>query len=160
MAVVANIRMALDVFEDITGLLKSAALPYGVDALNIQLGAGTTPAVDTVYGGLFALSAGALTVDLTALTRSGRSNLSLTGKTIYAVRIKNLGANPMTFKDGVTNGYALFTATNGHVVRANGDTLQYAPAGFGAVGASDLAIDVSGTGTQTFYMVLAAGTAA
>jgi len=152
--------MSLKLFEDVTAFVKNTAFDYSIDDLSLSLHNGSTPVIDTVYGGLFALSGGALTVDLTSLARTGRTALDLTGKTIYGFRIHNLGANPMTFVQGASNGYAMFAATNGHPVGAGGQIMQYQAAGFGVVGGADLAIDVSGTTTQTFRMQLLAGTAA
>jgi hypothetical protein len=159
MAVSALFRFSSTLSEELASPFQgSNSLNYTVPELSVALDGVSTPVVDTVYSGLFTLTTGALTIDLTSLARTGRAALSLTGKAIYAVRIQNLGANSMAFIQGATNGYAMFALTPGHQVGAGGSFMQYQAAGFGTVGAADLNLDITGTGSQTFRMALAAGT--
>lgn len=125
----------------------------------VDLSGSTSPDIEQVYSATLALSAGALTIDLTALARTGRTALDLTGLTVYGYSIQSLAANSLTFVAGASTPYALFPATNGVVVGAGGVVQQYTPGGFGVVGASNSDIDVSGTGTNSFLFAIVAGTA-
>jgi hypothetical protein len=105
---------------------------------------------DFPYFGEFALTAGALTLDLTALPRTGRTALDLTGQMVVSVTIENLGANAMTFRTGASTGYAINLDVPGL-----GVAYSRGAGGFGEVGASNSDVDVVGTGTQSFRIILA-----
>lgn len=61
----------------------------------------------TLWSNTVTLTAGALTLDLTALTRTGLSTVNLNGKRILAVKIAALSTNtqPVTIVPGASNGY-------------------------------------------------------
>lgn len=160
MAATADLVFLFKVAEDVASPLGRNNTFNDLVEKRINLSGLTTPVVDTPYVGQLSLSAGALTVDLTSLARTGRSALDLTGQIVYGFLIENLGANDMTFVAGAISGYGLFSATNGTVVGANnGLEMGYTPAGYGTVGASALNIDVSGTAAQSFNIMLITGSA-
>jgi len=128
--------------------------------LALSLNASSTPDVTVVHSSIQALSTGALTLDLTALTDQFGVSQSLSGLVVQLAIIKVLGANDMTFVAAAANGYGLFPATTPTTIHAsNGFQIKYSPAGFGTVGASAKDITVAGTGSQTFELYLAAGAA-
>lgn len=147
-------------------LVEEVAAPFGaVNTFDYSLpdllfrgGAGTTPVVTQVWGGIMALTAGSLTIDLQVLTRTGRSTLSLDGLHVIGYRIDNLGATSLTFIAPVSDAYAMVPATPGLLVGANESFQRWRPGGFGAVSSSASDITVSGTGTNSFRLALWAGT--
>lgn len=152
-------RLYLSSVDEIARDLGGPGQLGGIIERVISLGADSSPEVDSVYAALVALTAGAVTLDLTALVRTGLPNLTLSTKTVYGYAIENRGANAMTFTQGAADGYAMFT-TGGVVIGGGGIAFQYSPTGFGAVGAGDTDVDVAGTGTQQFAIILWAGAAA
>lgn len=62
----------------------------------------------TIWAQTVTLTAGALTLDLTALARAGASTVNLTGKRILAVKAVALATNthPVTIKPGASNPYS------------------------------------------------------
>jgi len=159
--VTAFFRFVTDLFERAPAAVRGLnSWDYGLAQRDFTYNADTDPNATEVWSGTTALSAGTVTVNFGTLARTGRTALNLTGLTIYAIRIKNNGANPMTFKDGATNGYPLFGLTDGHVIGAGDEFMQATSrvAGFATVATADITIDVTGTGAQTFDMAIVAGT--
>lgn len=148
-------------------LVEEVAAPFGaVNTFDYSLpdllilgGAATTPVLTQVWSGILALVAGTLTIDLQVLTRTGRSNLSLDGLSIFGYRVDNLGAAALTFIAPVADDYPMFPATPGLVVGIGASVQMWVPGGFGVVGAAASDITVTGTGTDTFRLALWAGTA-
>lgn len=121
------------------------------------LDADSTPDTTKVWADTLTLSGGALTVDLSSLTGMNGAALDLTGFYVHTCIIAIPTASAaMTFVAGATNGYGLFPATNATPV--DDVHVMSRKAGFGTVGASAKTIDVTGTGTDSFYMLLACGT--
>ena len=118
--------------------------------------AATAPPVTKVAAKLAALTAGALTVDLTALAGWGANGTTVdgTGLKVQFLRVKNLGANTMTFATGASNGYnfggPVPVHPGGMVLIAGNDALPDV-----AAGAKN--IDVTGTGAQTAEVTLILG---
>jgi hypothetical protein len=100
------------------------------------------------------LTAGALSINLAALTGANGS-VDLTGLRVQLLRIKNLGANAMTFSEGASNGIALsclpFTVPGGGIAQF------YLADASPDVASGDRVIDVAGTTTQTFECSIVAG---
>lgn len=148
--------------EQIAGIARNGSIDYSLPDFSIVLDNNSTPDITQVYAATLALSGGALTINLSSLTRTGRTALDLTNLVVHGMRVKNLGANDMTFVEGAVNGFAgVFPATNGEVIPPNGEYFKYAPGatGLGTVAAADINIDVSGTAAQTFYFWVCAGAA-
>lgn len=118
------------------------------------LNAGSTPAGTKTANFILTLTTGAATIDLTNL--SGLNGAVVTGLAlkIQIIRIKNLGANAMTFVAGASNGYVLASTI---VVPPSGVAMIYGAGGMAAVGASTKNIDVSGTGSQTAEITIIFG---
>lgn len=144
-------------------LVEEVAAPFGaVNTFDYSLpdllmrgGAGTSPVVSEVWSGTFTLVAGAVTVSLAALTRTGRTSLDLTNKRVLGFRIDNLGTASITLATGATTGYVI---GDGIVVGPGGSAQVWHPTGFGTVTASLFNIDAAGTGTDSFRLAIWAGT--
>lgn len=157
MAVTCDYAFKLTGTETLTNVdgVTTATLVH--DAFNEtgSLSASTTPAVTMVYDELVALTAGAYTIDLTSLTGSNGAVQDGTGLRVQMIRVKNLGANAMTFSEGASNGIALACGT--FVVPASGITQMYLADASPDIAAGDRTIDVAGTGTQTFEISIYLG---
>ena len=121
----------------------------GYDESN-ALNGGTTPPATVCAFFLGALAAGAKTIDLTALSGTNGATVSGTGLKVQAFRVKNLGANAMTFTVGASNGYELAGAGWKLILASGQYAMIYGNDATPDVAAGAKTIDVSGTGTQTF----------
>jgi len=158
----AQVKLSANITEEVAGNVQNNVFNYSIPNLNINLDNNSTPDITEVYGNTLALSGGALTIDLTSLTRTGRTALDLDTLVLHGVWIKNLGANDMTFVEAATDGFTeIFPPTNVTTVKPNGHFFRYeeAATGLGTVSSTNKDITVSGTGTQTFYIALWAGAA-
>jgi hypothetical protein len=121
------------------------------------LNSGTSVPITKCAFFLGALDTGAATIDLTALVSTNAAVISASGLKVQGFRVKNLGANAMTFEVGDSNGYELAGAAFS-VTLAQGQHFQF----FGNDAAPDVSgtaktIDVSGTGSQTFECSILVG---
>lgn len=122
------------------------------------LTATTTPPATTVAEFIATLTAGALTIDLTALTGTNGVTVNGTGLKVQVVRIKNLGANIMTFKVGAANGHTgVFAATNGQPVQPGAVFMLYTNDTNDDVDGTHKTWDVTGTGSQTAEITIVLG---
>lgn len=104
---------------------------------------------------LLTLSGGAGTIDLRNLTGTNGAVIDGNGLKVQLIRIKNLGANVMTFAEGASNGYALGST---YAVKANGGiAMEFGNDSMPDIGGSDKTIDVSGTGSQTAEVTIIMG---
>lgn len=164
MAVNADFEMGMNVVQSInmTNVGGGSSTTQVIQSLiqQLSLGGASTPVIDDSWAGRLSLTAGALTIALDALVRQNQTVLDLTGKIIYGYVIHVLGASAtMTFVGAAVNPYELFGGATSEVNPGTDGWVQmYQPAGFGTVGASNSDIDVTGTGTDSFDMVLIAGT--
>lgn len=132
---------------------------YNVSA---TLNSGSTPPATTVAEFLLTLSSGAATIDLTALTGTNGASTSGSGLKVQIVRIKNLGANDMTFYEGATNGHNMFSidsgsGVGGQVVRPGGHIMLYANDSGDDISGTTKTWDVVGTGSQTAEVTIIMG---
>lgn len=117
-----------------------------------------TPDPAVVYSGkVYALSAGAVTIDLTDLYTVGGGSADATGYKVQGFYFKNLGANPMTITEGGSNPYLIFGTSGSVVVQPGGALVIYHADASGDVGSSAKTIDVAGTGSQTFECAMILG---
>lgn len=158
MSIAATIADNVSVAETL-----EAGVDFGSDkaishVLNMShtLNSGTTPAGTHVAAFQQALTAGAATIDLTALPGAGGSTFSATGKRLRYIKVRNpsANANPISIEEGASNGYAL------------GATISLAPGQWAAiwldgdadaVGGSDKTLDLAGTGSQALDVFLIFG---
>lgn len=106
---------------------------------------------------LQALTAGAATVNLTALTGTNGATIDGTGLKPQIIRIKNLGANTLTIKKGAANGHNAFTATDGFVVQPGGHVQIFTNDNTDDVDATHKNWDLSGTAAQTSEWTIVLG---
>lgn len=132
-----------------------------IDALNqsLSLNASSTPPVTKVAFGEVSLSAGAATLDLTSLTGVNGKTVSLSGLKVQIIVLvnKSTNANSMSFTEGAVNGYALAGASWLLALQPGQHFCMYGADATPDVAVADLAIAVTGTGTQTFQYLIYAG---
>ena len=107
----------------------------------------------TFAGFVKALTAGAATIDLTSLTGTNGATVNGTGLRLQVLRVKNLGANDLTFATGASNGYVVGT----HTVKTNGIVMFYFADGLADIDGTHKTIDLTGTTTQTSEWSLVMG---
>ncbi len=145
--------LGLDNVVDPT-IVHSIVIPVGA-----SLGPDTTPPVTQVWSDRIALVAGAFTLDLTALVGSNLPTLDLTGLQIQILQISTPEANASNILvfPGVSNDYDLMTPNlllnflpgDFNLMVLNGTQPVVAP--------TNKEIDFSGTGTDEFDILIAAG---
>lgn len=166
MATSATAQVKLQFLETTTAneLLADSDLLHKFDEL-VKLTATSTPVVTKVYAQQLALSTGALTVDLTALTDGTGASLDLTGLKVQFVAIANkpvsgaANTDTLNAKTGATNGYQIFgDAASEATLAIGGWCIFYNPEGTPDVGASAKTIDFSGSDADAdFILMIAAG---
>ncbi len=106
----------------------------------------------------YAMTAGALTIDLRALLGVGDESQDANGLKLQTIVIRNpSGNNPITVTTGATNGFPLFGGTNSVVIPDDSELAFHIPEGLVNVSATDKDIDVSGTGTESFDVGITLG---
>ena len=104
---------------------------------------------------LMTLTAGAYTINLASLTGAGGATIDGTGLRVQCIRVKNLGANSMTFSEGASNGIALSIGT--FIVPPSGVSQFFLNDASPDIASGDRTIDVAGTGSQTAEVTLVLG---
>ncbi len=163
MSVSLTLRGTVTVVETLTGNTDSASAANRVVthtqfSESQNLTAGTTPPVTTVAAFVQALTGGAATIDLNALTGTNAATVSLNGLKVQAFMIKNLGANTMTLTNAGGNAYPMFGATLNIVLNQNQWALLYGNDSTPDVNsgvADDLTL--AGTASQTCEIIIVAG---
>lgn len=118
------------------------------------LNATSTPPATEYAAFLLTLSSGAATINLASLT-GANGTIDGTGLRVQMIRIKNLGANAMTFSEGASNGIALACGTI--VVPPGGIDQKLLNDAAPNIASGDRTIDVAGTGAQTAEITLLLG---
>lgn len=130
------------------------------DKLNrsVSLSGSTTPAVSVVIAETFALTAGAGTIDLTAMTGTNGATVNATGLKAKLCKIHNPATNAaFTVKAGATNPYPLLGAAFLIVLQPDQEILAYLLDAGSAVSSTVKSIDLAGTGTQAIEMIIVFG---
>ncbi len=104
-----------------------------------------------------ALAAGVATIDLTSLTGANGASVDGTGLKVQAIKIKNLGANTMSIAPGAVNGYDGFGSDFKITLSQNQEALLNGNDATPDIGATDLSLDLAGTGTQTAEISIVMG---
>ena len=125
----------------------------------LELTAGSTPDVEFVYHGTVAMSGGAATIDLTALTNAKGETIASTGKKVRAIYIvpTSTNANAITVKVGASNGYTLFGAAWSVILAADQYLLAYLGVSAPDVASGVRTIDLAGTTTQSVELLIVFG---
>lgn len=168
MAVSMRIIMQALIDETLGVGVDSSASPILklADADNFKVGltldSTTTPPVTEVYADNLALSGGAITIDLTALPGTNGRTIDMTGLKVQYLWVGQVASNTanLTLKPGASTGYNIGNNAN--------TFLSIGHAGNEAicciwnelnpdVSGSLKHLDVTGAGSETFNIVIAAG---
>lgn len=167
MALTVTVASTLTIAETLptnTGSAVDAKRVVTHEAYNVArtLTATTTPPVTTQASFLLTLSGGLATIDLRELVGTNGASIDGNGLKVQELRIRNLGADPMTFYEGATDGHNLFSVNSGagvggQVVFASGfahlETYDHGD----DISATTKTIDVIGTGSQTAEITIVMG---
>lgn len=165
MAVTAKYHFKLDA-EDAPALgydlLTDPTGTHTIGSSSGSLTASTTPAVSAAWSDRITLTAGAATIDLTALTRGNGTlaALSMSGLKVVLIKIFAATANTavVKFTNGAANGYNIFGAAGGDVsVPAGGMLMFYGYTGLAAVSATVKNIDVTSSDTDAIFDIIIVG---
>jgi len=152
--------MNLTVIETLTGdALQSSGANVVHDAFNkgATIDASSAVPATKVYAAEIALSGGAYTIDLSSLATL-QETLDATGLKVQAIKLINKAGNAvMTFSEGAANGYALLGASWTLDLLAGQEAQFYLNEAAPDVAAGDKTIDVAGTGTESFQVILVLG---
>lgn len=129
MSVSASIALQATVTEILEGNTASASpanrtVTHALFNVAKTLNGTSTPAVTQQAHFVVALTTGAATVDLTALTGTNNVTVNGTGLVVRYVRVNNLGENPLTIEPGDSNPHDFFGESD---VTAGGTVAVYAP---------------------------------
>lgn len=131
MSVTATYDFKLSVSDTIAlglDLVSDQTFTHAIDEDSGVLTGSTTPAVSKVWSDQVQLSGGALSLDLTNLSRgSVLSALDMTGLKVQLIKIKATSTNTdtVTVVDGATNGYNIFGSSSGSITLASGDVAMF-----------------------------------
>lgn len=126
--------------------------------LSNTLNSGTTPDAEKVATMQVAMTAGAVTLDLTALTHRAAA-VSFSGKKARFIIFRNpaTNANAITIVEGGSNGNALLGAGFSVTLEPGQAIGAYLADAAPTVGGSDKTLDITGTGSQALDVVMIAG---
>ncbi len=107
----------------------------------------SSPAATKVAGFDLALSGGAATIDLTALTGTNGGTINGTGLRVEVFKVKALetNSNPLTFAVGASNGYDLMGADTSVTLLPGQQVMFLGNDAAPSIGSGDKTIDFTGT---------------
>ncbi|HOD84163.1 MAG TPA: hypothetical protein PKG77_22295 [Phycisphaerae bacterium] len=125
----------------------------------VTLDGTTTPPVTKVAAFEQALTAGAATIDLTALVGTNGAVVNGTGLKVQAIKItaKATNANAITITKGASNGYALAGAGFSVALAAGQEFVFYGNSATPAIASDAKTLDLAGTLTQAVQVVIVMG---
>lgn len=166
MSISADVAMTLTVRETLTTNVPDVAAGNAVITHNSYNVTATLSATSTpvgTYSASFAkaMSAGAATIDFTALTGTNGATIDGTGKRIIACIMTNpaTNANSITISTGASNGLTIFGTNGKHVLQPGESVMKYdASASLGtAIDATHKNVDLAGTAAQTLNVIVVLG---
>lgn len=124
-----------------------------------SLNAASTPPATLMAAFEQALSSGAATIDLTALTGTNGATVNMNGLKVQAFKIKakTTNANPITLTAGASNGIDLLGSSWSVTLQPGQEFLFYGNDATPDVASGDRTIDLAGTGTQAVEVIVVAG---
>lgn len=122
-----------------------------------QINGSSTPPATLQASFVLTLTAGAATIDLRSLLGTNGGAVDGNGLRVQIVRIKNLGANAMTFAAGAANGYTGVFGATGLTVQPGGSAMVFTNDGGIDIDATHKTWDVAGTGSQTAQVTVVLG---
>jgi hypothetical protein len=130
----------------------------GFNVSGIHLTGTTTPAAAKFSARTHALSAGSLTLDLTALPGTADAVVNANGLKLQALLVANREGNAtLNIAGGDANPYPLFGAGNDVDVPAGGRLAFYFPEGLPDVSGTAKTVKFTGSGTQSFDLLVVFG---
>lgn len=119
----------------------------------------STPPVTAMGVAQVNMTAGAATLDLTAIATTDGRTVNLNALKVRTVKITALGtnANPVTVAKGAANGYTGFGASFSETVRVGGETVKYDGGNGVAVDATHKTLDLTGTLAEGVLIEFTAG---
>jgi hypothetical protein len=160
MAVQSTYRSDITVQETLATDVEAASAPTiihsGFNTKQI-LNATSSPAVTKQIQRTLSMTAGALTINLASLTGTNGLAVDFTGLKVQHFKFINPGANPITFTFGASNPYLLLGSGWKIIVPAGGEVAGKLNDQPPDVDSTHKNIDVSGTGTDSFNIILVAG---
>jgi hypothetical protein len=142
-----------------TSLLSDKTVTH--DALNTTKLMRATDTIDAefVHSSRVAMTAGAATIDLTALTDVEGATIVTATKRLRAIKIKpvSTNANAVTIEVGASNGYVGFGADFSIALLANSEVMIYTANDAGAISATNKTLDITGTATQAIDIICVFG---
>jgi 2-succinyl-5-enolpyruvyl-6-hydroxy-3-cyclohexene-1-carboxylate synthase len=123
------------------------------------LSAATTPAASKVAEFEAALTAGAASIDLSALVGTNGATVVGTGLKVQAFkfRAKSTNTGPITIAKGASDGYGLLGAAFSVALAPGAEMQSLTAGGSPAVGSSAKTLDLSGTGTDVLEVAIILG---
>lgn len=134
--------------DSVTG--DGAKVTHNVFDFSTSLNDATTVPVTKVSAQVITLSSGAAVLDLTALTGINGGTVNATGLKLQVWKLKNLGANTMTFSNGASNSYGALGTTYSFVLASGQRAMFFFNEAAPDVASNAKNIAVAGTGSQTF----------
>lgn len=155
MSVNGTYRGAITVIETPTAnaaWIKASDSTITIDGLNLEKGlnAGSTPPASKHAASTATMTAGAKTIDLTAIVGLNGGNVDGTGLKVRAFKFRAplTNANPVTLAVGAANGYELLGSDWKVTLQPGQEAQGYLADGAPVIGGGAKTIDVSGTGAQ------------
>ncbi|HOA28101.1 MAG TPA: hypothetical protein PKG51_11380 [Arachnia sp.] len=125
---------------------------------SLVLHASSTPPATKVAAFEQALTAGAATIDLTALTGANGVAVDGTGLKVQVLKIRNPDDNdPVTVAVGASNGYELAGADFSVAIPGGGEFTFYGNDGAPDIGLGAKTLDLSGTGAEKVEVIVVMG---
>lgn len=154
-----KVKVTQTIDQGIDGVTNSDFI-LQIAGLSGSLSPTTTVPATKVYKDQVALTAGAKTLDLELLVRDNLPDVVGTGLKVQLFVFSNPSTNTgaMTIVDGSTNGYDIFGGAAGAVIVPIGGAVWF----FGNDNLDDIAsadseIDITGTGTESFEVLIVMG---
>lgn len=164
MTATATVRLSPEIKQFITlasGDTVAASLFKGLEQ-TAQLKDDSVPPISKAVVSEITLTAGAVTIDFTALTGANGAAVDATGLKLQYIAIINKAANAaLSIVAGATNGYSLGHASARYDLPGHASNTSWIQQKFNDdladVAAGAKTLDVTGTGTQSFYIALLFG---
>ncbi len=154
----SNLTVA-EILETNADLLNDKTVSHQLNTSATAQGSGSTPPCTTVASGDIALSIGAVTIDLTALSGVNAAVIDGSGLKVQFIKLRNkaTNANVMTFAIGASNGYDGFGDDFSITLAPGAEVLLRTQDGGNNIASDNKTLDVTGTGSQVIEWVVVMG---
>jgi hypothetical protein len=121
------------------------------------LNSGSTPPAQACAGFVETLSGGAATINLRTLLGTNGANVDGNGWYPQVILVENLGANPLTIKQGAANGHNAFGSTDGVTIPPGAHAMFFTNSGTHVIDDTHKTWDLTGTGSQQSQWMIILG---